>query len=951
MMRSKYLQSSLGFESGSTPNSLRAANRHAVLCCLVAVVAIALPALHAAPQQNRAAAVPQIEHFPPTAGVAGSPVSLEARLMTPGRSVVYLRLYFKSIKEQAFKFVDMRPGAQGYAGQIPGRAVRPPAMQYFLVALLSDQTVVNYPARNPYGQPFEVLIRENGEGSIESEKTPKAGTEVKAQPKSSAPPEAKPPLEVSPQLLDKIEKLERPMAAAPATDSSAASEVSLGVSQIEPTSSILILSPEPFSAMAAKEVVIAASFMTETPIDSTSIKILLDGVNVTRKAEISPAIVSYTPATIAPGEHTVTVSARDRLGAVVGPQSWRFQVSGKVEEVAAANLTRRATGVVYAETRREKFSGRSLNNTNIGADLSGSTGPLLYSASAYFTSLEDKTLQPRNRFVINAGLPWLKFTLGDATPYYDELILWGRRVRGFQVGLNTGWVNFDFITGETARQVDHSPIYQVINLATGDTILQQRFGTYKQTLFGLRPSFGSRNGFLWGFTVVKVRDDTTSLSTNASNVVQVGRVTPRDNLVLGTDVSLALDRRRFEIKASGAWSLLSNDISSGAIVPDSLKKISDVELPFDPKSFDKWFILNESTSPLDPRGKTSLAYQLTLHLNYFNQFLSAGYKQIGSEYVSLGHSFLRNDIRGFFINDRWRLLRNRAFLALGFERYNDHFNNLDGRPKTALNTWQFGLSVFWDPDLPSLNFNFRNHSRDNGIDSLFISNFGGNPDTTDLRENNATRDFSLSLNYDVTAFNLDHTITLSLMNSGRVDNFKRVVTRRAISGDVASNLKSISVRTRYQMPITSTITFATNDNDIAGGQSLFKYNMFSGRVDYDFSQQRTESRSSLNNFSNENRDLQLRTYAAFNTVSASGGTNPTAAIAASGVNVIDYKQTGFQLGGSLQFKQQHELVLDLSLLNYKDRGGVQTIIGGVTTLTPNPSFKNSLLRAYYSFRF
>jgi hypothetical protein len=902
-----------------------------MLCCFVA---ISLPALHAAPQQNRAAVVPQIEHFPATIGVMGSPIALEARLMTPGRSVIYLRLYFKSVKEQAFKFVDMRPSAQGYVGQIPGRAVRPPVMQYFLVALLSDQTVVNHPARNPYGQPFEVLIRENPEGSVENEKAPKAGTEIKAPPKSSTQPETKPPLEVSPQLLDKIEKLERPMAETAPADTSAASEISLGASELVLASPILILSPEPLSAVAAKEVVIAASFISETPIDSTSIKILLDGMNVTRKAEISPAMVSYSPAAIAPGEHTVTISARDQLGSAVGPQSWRFQVSGKTEEVAETNSPRRATGTVYAEMRREKFSGRSLNNTNIGADLSGKTGPLLYSASAYFTSLEDKALQPRNRFVINAGLPWLQFTLGDATPYYDELILWGRRVRGFQVGLNTGWVNLDFITGETVRQVDPFYLTEPDTLNPGQFITKrQRFGTFKQTLLGLRPSFGSRNGFLWGFTVLKVRDDKDSLPTDSSNVVQYGRVTPRDNLVLGTDVSLALDRRRFEIKASSAWSLMTNDISPGAIDPDSLKNISDVDLPFNPKDFEKWFILNESTSPLDPRGKTSLAYQFTLHFNYFNQFLSAGYKQIGSEYVSLGHSFLRNDIRGFFINDRWRLLRNRAFLTLGLERYNDHFKKLDDRdrPKTALNTWQLGLAVFWDPNLPSLNFNFRNHSRDNGSDTSTVNNF--------VREDNATRDLSISLNYDVAAFDLDHTVTLSLTNSERVDNVKPAAD--AAPGDVTSNLKSISLRTRYQMPVTSTITFATNNNNIAGGQSLFKYNMFSGRVDYDFSRQRTEP-----------GNLQTRAYAAFNTVRASGGTNPTAAIAAGAINVIDYNQTGFQLGGSLQFKQQHEFALDVSLLNYKDRGGVKTTdASGAPLFTPNSSFKNSLIRAFYSFRF
>jgi hypothetical protein len=117
--------------------------------------------------------------------------------------------------------------------------------------------------------------------------------------------------------------------------------------------------------------------------------------------------------------------------------------------------------------------------------------------------------------------------------------------------------------------------------------------------------------------------------------------------------------------------------------------------------------------------------------------------------------------------------------------------------------------------------------------------------------------------------------------------------------------------------------------------------MFSGRVDYDFSQQHTEP-----------GNLQTRVYAGFNTVSASGGTGPTAAVAAGAINVIDYNQTGFQLGGSLQFKQQHELVLDVSLLNYKDRGGVKTTDAtGAPVFVTNPSFKNSLLRAYYSFRF
>jgi hypothetical protein len=871
------------------------------------------------PFQSGVSGIPKIEHFPATFGVAGKPLDIEAQVVAPGRAVVYVRIYYKIADQQHFKHLDMRPGPQGYLGQIPAREVRAPAMQYFLVALLSDQTVINYPTKNPYGQPFEVSIREIVEKPIESSPVPKSETGEKTGKKSSTSP-ASEPVEVSPQFLDKIRRLEQPTASA-LTDTSydtpeTSSAAAMGITGVD--SPILVLSPEPFSSVTAGEAVIAASFMTETAIDSSSIQILVDGLSVTEQAEISAVMISYSPTQIKPGEHTVTISARDELGRAVGPMSWRFEVIGRSagsepEAIAAQKSKNRPTGLVYAEMRREKFSGVSLNNNNAGANLTGNTGPLAYSASAYFTSLEDEAFQPRNRFVLTAGLPWLSFTLGDATPYFDELVLWGRRVRGLQAGLHTGWINFDFVSGETVRQTPT---------------------TYKQNLIGLRPSFGSPNGFLWGFTLLKVRDDKNSLTAGASPV------TPRDNLVLGTDLIFAFDRRRLELQASGAFSLLTSDISSGALSKATAEEKFDTELPFDPQDLEKWFILNESTAPLDPRGKTSLAYQLGLRFNYFNHFIYAGYKQIGSQYVSLGHSFLRNDIRGFFISDRWRMFRNRVYFTLGLESYDDHFNTIDDRPQTKLKTWQYGLSIYWDPNLPSLNFTVRDHNRNNGVDTSMVTNFAA--------ENNVTRDYSVSLNYEVTALNFDHTLTFSLMSSDRTDHVN------AALGEVSANLKALSLRTKFQMPLTSTITYATNANDIAGGQSLFKYKMFSGRADYDFLH---------NNLSPENRGLQMRAYGGFSSISASGGTATVILNSViSQTNVIDYNQTSFQLGGSLQFKKQHELVLDFNLVNYKDHGGVRTIttttgesgpddIITTTNFAQNRSYKNSIIRVYYAFRF
>ncbi|MDZ7308736.1 MAG: hypothetical protein ONB49_17000, partial [candidate division KSB1 bacterium] len=696
---------------------------------------------------------PEIDHMPVTSAPAGRSVRIEAQINAPGRSLIYVRVYYRRPGESNFRFADMRPGVAGYVGEIPARAVQPPAVQYFLIALLSDQSVMSFPSRNPYGQPFEIIVNEAGSpsesGAQPEPLQPATPTRAGAGKRAAKPDSAATPERISPQLHEKLRQMEALRAA---NDGDAASAPAAELSLENP---ILPLSPEPFSKISAEEsVLILASFAPAAHIDSSSVRVKWNGREVTRRATISALLVSFEAGRLKPGTHRVSIVAKDGAGRRIGPVSWQFQVTGRLQAAESAQDAdpRLVSGLTFAELRHEEFSGVTLNNNVVGGNLNGSHGPLHFEASAFLTSLESRSVQPRNRFSLSAGTGWLEVTLGDATPYFNDLVLYGRRVRGVQAGLHTGIINVEYVSGQTMRAV--TPVPGVLA------------GTYQQTLTAIRPSFGSRSLQL-GLTLMKARDDTASISAAPATVA------PRDNVVIGADVLMAFSRRRIEVKAAVAQSFVTKDtrlpIISQAYL-DSIYSDGDIKLPFDPAAFKDWLILNESTTPLDPRGKTALAYQLGLRLNYFSQYFTFTLKQIGSEYNSFGHTYLRSDIRGFSLYDRVRLLRNRLNLSFGLERFTDHYDNFDGKPQTALHAVQFGFLLNWNPRLPTLSFNLRHYNRDNGIDTLAIANLtGGTPDTTDLRQSNRTRDFSLTLSHNLQAFRYNHTVSLSLTNSDRID--------------------------------------------------------------------------------------------------------------------------------------------------------------------------------------
>lgn len=839
----------------------------------------------------------RIVHVPTTTLRENEKLIVNARVDGAVARINFMRLYFKSQGEESYDYVEMSEGGGGFFAELSPSQFRAPQLEYFLLTMFTDQSIATHPQWNPYGNPHIVSV---------------AGSPA---PFQGSTPLAEPAPGVSP----------RPVPPGPDTGTTSP-PVSQGAAAAD-ESPLLMLSPEPGDIFdEGQDVLIACSFVPGTDsIEINSINLIIDGLNVTLDAEITENLLTYTTSKLKPGTHRLQIQGYYASGAELPPLVLSFQVRGDLRRATASNFS----GRFFVETRQESISDIGFSDNNIGANLSGRYGVAKYGGRAFFTSREDSRFQPRHRFSFDLAVGPLGLTLGDAYPRFNDLMLWGKRVRGIHGWLHFGFVNFDIIQGQTNRRAD--AIYQT-NLVTntsGDTLKSQidpladstitNFsiaGAHEQNLFGMRTSFGSGRNFQLGFNFVKVKDDTTGLLPGEYSTP------PQDNVVLGSDLMFAFDNRRIEFRAAGAFSLSTTDITGGPLSKSEIDSTFDTDIPFDPADYKDFLIINASTTPLDPRDMTSVAFNTSFRFNYFNNDFQIGYKSIGSQYNSLGNSFLRNNIQGIFIFDRIRLWKNRLYLNLGKEFYKDNFDNDSGVPGTKLNTDSYGFSIFPGQGYPNLNLNFRNHNRDNDIDQPIADPL--NPAVMiDNRENNDSRDITVSATQELGLFNVNHSVSLSFINSSRNDFFNGSRPPGVISSEASSNVQVVSVRTRYNVPLVTTLNFAHNNNEFSGGISDFAFTMFGLKGEYPFLNQRIQS------------------YAGFNITSASG-TTASDTTAASITSVTDYTRTTLSAGARFEITNGQYVLFDTNLIFFSDNGVTQNVA--------NPSFTDKVLRIFYEKR-
>jgi hypothetical protein len=607
-------------------------------------------------------------------------------------------------------------------------------------------------------------------------------------------------------------------------------------------SQLIFLSPDPAARLAPEDLVISVSLLrTGKDVVKKSTVLLLDDVDITGDAVFSDDIIVYAPENFAvplqPGPHTATVRVYDRSGQVQQSAATIFTITGRgVEMIESTGIV--STMSVQLESRREQVNNVGTWYNRGGLAYTGRTDDWKLVTNLFLTSDEQSDRQPQNRYFLGGETSWLKAGYGDNYPSFPSLILSGKRVRGLHSSVKLGFFNVDVALGSTVRAIEGTltkeflidsitteyrsdslkaavpggppiPPYDRIDATHYGKF---NYGTYARDLLAIRPSFGSGETFQLGFTWLKSKDDISSIKYGSR---------PQENLVVGTDLMARIDDGRIDVSGQVAFSAINGDISSGNfndVTIDSTYKENAQTVKDIRNLLSKYITVNDYLRPLSFKRMATLAYDVSIGLNYFDNAFKFGSLYRGSDYNSFGQTFLRKDIRGFNFSDRIRLVNNQLYLLGGYERLED--NTSDAKPATTIySTVNVAVSYYPRVQLPNLTVGFSRYANANQLSTA-------GPDSLNVIDD-ATNRFYVQTSYDFTWVS-KHTAAISFSTSKRDDNSLRRYNMK-------NTTFSLSLSTRYKIPLQSSVDLSVNSNEFPAGLGIaqnFQYTSLSVRGRY-----------------------------------------------------------------------------------------------------------------------
>ena len=617
-----------------------------------------------------------------------------------------------------------------------------------------------------------------------------------------------------------------------------------------------------------------------------NVRLLVNNEDFTSQAEILEDIITLNIKNSAVGSNQIILKYIDEEGKGRSFR-WNFTVAEK-ESARRRNLN--YSGKLRAGANYENINNVSQNIARLDFNSSGGYSNFGYKSRVYMSSLENRSAQPRNRYNFEIINPHFNLTFGDYYPDLSELSLYGRRIRGIEAQAELGFFKLHTVWGYSKRRTSG-------NISTNpDTLdegyLFQREGyDFQQQVMGIRPSFQIGEAFELGFSLIKVKDDTSSvdryingLNNTAQNIINMA-TKPQENISIGADFNLHLDNNRIIWESEVGLSQLNRDIYGGAISlqdldtffpDDSLENdtitISDdneiplESIPVDPRDYSHWFTINENIDPLIPIipdssgnigfeqvwNMPALAVLSKARFNYFRNYIVISYKKIGPKYTSLVNPYLQRDYREIKLMDRIRLWQDKLFF--NFSLANRKNNVSVGREQQYdRNTYNLGLMLMPGGRYPRINLNHTQNLRTNqaGIDSVFSAN--QSIEIIDNRIDMASYRNSFTISQDFELLDLEHNARLnySIYNTkDRINNrpedynfpeFQNAVVRfnlvshlfqRSRAGFSISNNQAKQDTAR-----TSIFGFGLNFNYLERRDvySLYgRYNFSQGQGEYDF---------------------------------------------------------------------------------------------------------------------
>ncbi len=793
----------------------------------------------------------ELIHIAPREAIEGNILTLDAIYTGDLDDIVSAKILYRLAGQVGYLEAEMNIGEIKLTGDLPGEIIGAPGIEYVIVVSLMGGGLVAYPlSSDPLSDPQYVAV---AEASL-ADATPDPG---------------------------------------------------------ESFGELIILTPNPGVILPFGEpMIVAASLFNLDNVDINSVRVTFDNADITAYSLVTTDLITYKPDALSAGKHSVFIEVSNIYGVRLSSTSWSFRVQSQAQQIfdmkinGSLNVSNRADLINISLANVDSVIGSDTISVATFTPSSQSVSRMDFSTNVNFdwakvklfaniTSKEAITLQPQNRYGIKVRTSWLKYAYGDETPMMNRLALWGKRVRGHNIDLRLNWGNLHIVSGQTSRAVTGTASFDT----TGSEWRRSGY-TFERGLFAMRPSIGSGQNFQAGLFYVHTRDSINTvpvrpddwdgntfseeiIGADGTTVVGFGDSTytldgetrdiqyfikgnnPEDNIVVGSDIKLALDDHRFVMEGSVAFSLYNRNIIDGALTRadlDTYGLLSDstsddtigtgsIDLPlaslddaisglglkflltdgkFDPENLAEYFILNENlTLPIDLdnfeqgntlKSLTTLALHFATKLNYYGNFIHVDYHHVGPGYKALGSPVLRLDGKGWNgwkVTDKVRMLNNMLYLNFGWERYKNNTISQDPEtdPRLVQNSFTGGLTFNPGSGLPTVTTNMKFFTRDNNVDDTTHTNQITGDDTLllvlDNRELNESLSSNLSLTYQITTGPLKNTISFNLMRSN-MDNV--VIGKEGLLR--TSNLYGLNLRSEWMVPLTTTFSIRNNRNQL-----------------------------------------------------------------------------------------------------------------------------------------
>lgn len=555
--------------------------------------------------------------------------------------------------------------------------------------------------------------------------------------------------------------------------------------------SFVVLYPRQGEVLYEAEVRIAISvFAPDSSYDPVSTQVFIDG-NPAPVEESSPTYLFVKISHLKAGSHDVTLRSFDYQGSVNPDFRWSFRTAAEGEKRPPATLTWSFTG----EGSIEDFGGEQEGILRGDFRARGDAGRMKYYARSYLTSEEAWDRQPQNRFMFYLQTRRFHLNLGDTYPQFSDLVLSYRRIRGVELGIHLDKTHILGVYGEIDKAIE------------GDT--------YRRDLWGFRPYWVLPNGARFGLSFLKVKDNLSSIDQASSS--------PKDNLVAGFDVLYPLFRRKLDVNFSMAFSLTAMDIRGGS-APLSVLQDADIDVNFDPEPWEPLLVINESLTPPNPSGLSSLAWVTSMTLRHSGQIFSLSYRNIGPTYYSLGNPYLQNDLSGWNLSDQFYLFDRRLFVNLGLDQQQDNLRGTKCATTASFGTW-VTLAYYPPSYAPQVTLTLNYRTGGNDITSVDSTLTESQTLYVDQRRDEGSGTANLSISQQLFLFDRRHVLTLSYNESQFQDN---VSSRPPDFADLNSSSRNYGAvwRTELSNRLSVALDYSFYSSETA--VLPFEYHQFGG---------------------------------------------------------------------------------------------------------------------------